>query len=282
MKKELNWLNKLTIVQVESKPLFNTALKNFINTNLLLNNVFIESLNKIYLFYISEIKTYQILVADDSFDISYLECFRTNCTSNKNILFVCKNYCILYKNKKPYFFQKNTQQINKDEINRFIESKLSISIDEIKEFDDESLFSLIDNYKKSNFKAILKDFNKTKDGFLAIYIVYIFTILAFLFYFTIYGSVNSKVIVKPKEITYPKMQYFSKDYNLILENLNKNKLKVKSFLYENKKIKLLFTSTNKENIYRFLIEFKNSINNSAVTYIKEKKLYECEIGIKSL
>lgn len=283
METKFDWIDKLNSVQVESKRLNTRHLKNFIDSTLLLNNISYSTNSKIFLLYLNEIKNYQVLVFDDDFDNAYLECFllSDSLKDNKSVLFIYKKYIVLYINKEPYFFQKNSAKINNIELKRYLENSLKVNIEYIEEVDDKKFNEYYTRFKKENKKKLLKNYNKTKEYFLVIYSIYICLIIAISFLSVINEKDELKSTTKKinilKDISF---KPFVLEYSDFIKSLNKNKLVLNSFFYEKNITKFIFQSKNKSDIYNFLLMNKNKIFNSSIMYSKELKTFICEVEIK--
>lgn len=285
METKFDWVDDFKYIQIDSNRLPARLIKNFTYSNLLLNNISYNLNSKIYLLYLNEIKSYQILVFDEKFDPAYLECFSKSLYLNEyeTVLFIYKQYMVLYKDKKPYYFQKNSININNDELRNYFENNLGLNIEYIEVVDDASFTKYFEKYKKEDKKSYLNNINKTKDYFLIIYLIYIVFLIITIFYLFTFNKENisnkdiKEINIDNKVKVFKPFTYL---YSDILDNLQKNKLNLNSFIYEKNSIKFIFHSTNKKNIYDFLLIYKNRIKNSSILYNKELKAFVCEVGLK--
>lgn len=97
---------------------------------------------------------------------------------------------VLYKDKKPYYFQKNSININNDELRNYFENNLGLNIEYIEVVDDASFTKYFEKYKKEDKKSYLNNINKTKDYFLIIYLIYIVFLIITIFYLFTFNKEN--------------------------------------------------------------------------------------------
>lgn len=275
-----NWCNTSSNLEIKSQKLKKSKLKNFVNTNLLLNSISFNKSNKIYCNYLDENESYQILVFENEFDESYLEVFNTFENSNKFTLFIHIKYFLVYKESKPYYFQKRSHGLTNEELKEFIENKFSISIDEIINVSDEDLLEGLKKYKQQKNKPMLLNINETKDYFFSIYSLYILFIVGGLTYLIYMQNIENKI--EPiKEVKKEKIFYsFEDKYDSFLKTFKSNKLKVVQLNYEKNIVKISFNSKEKKLLYSFLQEYKKNVLKSAITYLENEKIYLCEVSLK--
>lgn len=262
---------------IESPKLKQNKLKNFVVNSLLINNYIYSQRDFIYLFYLENINSYEILVSKEkvlSFDIlnSYIE-------ENGFVSIKYEDFYILFFDKKPYYFQQIQNDISNDEVYKYLENKLKIKIDNKIAINKNEFEKLSKKFKTDNL--LLTNINEEKRNQFKAYILYCLLILLSLSTYIFYNQ-SEKQIPKTKVVNkeYPNfISYYEKHKNL-LSKIRKHKLKLKTLIYEKKLLNLTFESKNKSDIYSFLLEYKNKISNSSITYIEKIKLYECIVDVK--
>lgn len=262
---------------IQSPKLKRNKLKNFVISSLLINNYIYSQRDFIYLFYLENINSYEILVSKEkvlSFDIlnSYIE-------ENGFISIKYEDFYILFFDKKPYYFQQIQNDISNDEVYKYLENKLKIKIDNKITINKNEFEKLSKEFKTDNL--LLTNINEEKRNQFKAYILYCLLILLSLSTYIFYNQ-SEKQIPKTKVVNkeYPNfISYYEKHKNL-LSKIRKHKLKLKTLIYEKKLLNLTFESKNKSDIYSFLLEYKNKISNSSITYIEKIKLYECIVDVK--
>lgn len=262
---------------IESPKLKQNKLKNFVVNSLLINNYIYSQRDFIYLFYLENINSYEILVSKEkvlSFDIlnSYIE-------ENGFVSIKYEDFYILFFDKKPYYFQQIQNDISNDEVYKYLENKLKIKIDNKIAINKNEFEKLSKKFKTDNLLST--NINEEKRNQFKAYILYCLLILLSLSTYIFYNQ-SEKQIPKTKVVNkeYPNfISYYEKHKNL-LSKIRKHKLKLKTLIYEKKLLNLTFESKNKSDIYSFLLEYKNKISNSSITYIEKIKLYECIVDVK--
>lgn len=262
---------------IESPKLKQNKLKNFVVSSLLINNYIYSQRDFIYLFYLENINSYEILVSKEkvlSFDIlnPYVE-------ENGFVSIKYEDFYILFFDKKPYYFQQIQNDISNDEVYKYLENKLKIKIDNKIAINKNEFEKLSKEFKTD--KLLLININEEKRYQFKAYILYCLLIILSLSTYIFYNQ-SEKQIHKTKIVNkkYPNfISYYEKHKNL-LSKIRKHKLKLKTLIYEKKLLNLTFESKNKSDVYSFLLEYKNRISNSSITYIEKIKLYECIVDVK--
>ena len=272
--------NDIDIIYISVEEQINTKnLKNFIKTNLELNNIYSYKNKKIYLSYIFELKEYQISI----FPLSLIPIFYifTNIKMDTNTLFICNDFFILYKNLKPYYFKKTNNTISTKDIKTYIKSKLNLEVFQVRIVSKEEENTYIKNYQvnKYQYKFIYLDTNKS----FVYYFLYVVLIFSCFFYF-FENITNNKTksnnslqeqkqlsskledIKKQKEFT-----YISKILLRIFEEEKKLNINIISISYNNNKIDMIVSSTKKDKLFDLLSVFTstkiNNINHEQNKYI---------------
>lgn len=285
MSLQFTWCDNAKLLKLKSVKLKKNQEKNFVKSSLFLNNISYDKSNQIYLFYIKEIETYQIMVFDKNFKSAYIECFEHyDKIEKENILFIHSKYFVLYKNKQAYYFQNLKYDITKEELKDYIKNNLDIDVNYVVEINDEDLAQLIKKYEERKKKSKLVNVNKAKDNFLKIYVLYIVLIIFALMYFL--NILPMQKFSQPtfktlsKVIPYTNFYPFDDKYKKILTHTKKYKLKIINLSYQNKIVNLKLQAENKKNLYDFLEQYEDKIVNKDFSIVKYKKIFIGEVGLK--
>lgn len=272
---------KTLIVKSPSK-LKKNQYKNFILTSLILNNQIYNEKDFIYLLNLEEINSYEIITSNE--EIKLFEILKFALTEKSDIYSVIRieSSFLIYKDSKPYYFQKIDNNISNEELISYIKNRLKIDITNIIEINQNEFESFKQKQSlEKDKKLLLENINKYSSNQLKIYLLYIFFFICMIILYLFYINTNKTVdIEKISKTNYLEYQSFYKKFENIRLHLSENKLNLISFNYENNSLRLIFQSSKKDNIYKFLMEYKKLITDSSITYLVDLKKYECSVDVR--
>ncbi|HRM77281.1 MAG TPA: hypothetical protein PLF55_03185, partial [Aliarcobacter cryaerophilus] len=118
-----------------------------------------------------------------------------------------------------------------------------------------------------------------------IYIFYLLSILfiGYYFYNTYFNIVEKKEEIIDFESIKSKITFnsFEEKFYVISKNIDKNRLVLNSFDYRHDTAKIVVSSSNKENIDKFLESCENVIS-SSTHFNEESKIFEATIDVGKL
>lgn len=288
--------NDIVVVDIEvTEKIDYRYLKSFVLSNLKLKNISLENSDKLYVNYLEYAKEYQVFVVNSQFSFFDFEVFYTY-YENRDFegfeLLICSNFFVIFKDKRFFYYQKINQDLNQDDFVKFLNKKFNINISSIKivskdEF--EKLKKDFINKNQINTKYINKEGLKyidLKANFsFYIYIFYLLSVLFFGYYFynTYFNIVEKKEEPIDFEAIKSKITFnsFEEKFYVISKNIDKNRLVLNSFDYRHGTGKIVVSSSNKQNIDKFLESCDNVIS-SSTHFIEESKIFEATIDVGKL
>lgn len=118
-----------------------------------------------------------------------------------------------------------------------------------------------------------------------IYVFYLFSILLFGYYFynTYFKVIEKEEQVIDFEAIKSRIAFdsFEEKFYVISKNIDKNRLVLNSFDYINSTAKIVVSSSDKQNIDKFLESCENIIS-SSTHFIEESKVFEATIDVGKL
>lgn len=136
-------INDILIIELEVKDKINDKfLKEFISTNLNLNNVTLEKNQKIYINYLEITKEYQIFILDKKFKHFEYEAILKEFKEFDFLdysLFIYDDFFVIFKNKELFYFNKLNKNVNKSDLLSFLKKKFNIEFSSIKELSKDEL-----------------------------------------------------------------------------------------------------------------------------------------------
>ncbi|PRM88289.1 hypothetical protein CJ671_09120 [Aliarcobacter cryaerophilus] len=288
--------NDIIVVDIEvTEKIDYRYLKSFVLSNLKLKNISLENSDKLYVNYLEYAKEYQVFVVNSQFSFFDFEVFYTyyeNIDFEGFELLICSNFFVIFKDKRFFYYQKINQDLNQDDFVKFLNKKFNINISSIKivskdEF--EKLKKDFINKNQINTKYINKEGLKyidLKANFsFYIYIFYLLSVLFFGYYFynTYFNIVEKKEEPIDFEAIKSKIAFnsFEDKFYVISKNIDKNRLVLNSFDYRHGTGKIVVSSSNKQNIDKFLESCENVIS-SSTHFIEESKIFEATIDVGKL
>ncbi|MCT7560972.1 hypothetical protein [Aliarcobacter butzleri] len=281
---------KLTLLEIEvSEKIDNKNLKNFIYTNFKLKNITTNKNDKTFLIYIKELKKYQIFILNEKYDFFEFQVFEQFYENKEEFgkvdLYLNEDFLCLYKNSKIYYYQKLNQIIQKDELIEFLNKKLQINIDNFKQIDKNEIEKLKNSYLEKNIKQNLSFLNLNQDYGFIFFVLYLIVILIFSF-FIFSNEEKIEQIENKEEITIDilkhkyEFQSFQEKLDLIIQDINTNSLDLQSLEFKQNRLKLILTSSKKEDLYQFLEKNNKNITFSSINLLENSNLYEAVIDAK--
>ena len=281
---------KLTLLEIEvSEKIDNKNLKNFIYTNFKLKNITTNKNDKTFLIYIKELKKYQIFILNEKYDFFEFQVFEQFYENKEEFgkvdLYLNEDFLCLYKNSKIYYYQKLNQIIQKDELIEFLNKKLQINIDNFKQIDKNEIEKLKNSYLEKNIKQNLSFLNLNQDYGFIFFVLYLIIILIFSF-FIFSNEEKIEQIENKEEITIDilkhkyEFQSFQEKLDLIIQDINTNSLDLQSLEFKQNRLKLILTSSKKEDLYQFLEKNNKNITFSSINLLENSNLYEAVIDAK--
>lgn len=281
---------KLTLLEIEvSEKIDNKNLKNFIFTNFKLKNITTNKKDKTFLIYIKELKKYQIFILNEKYDFFEFQVFEQFYENKEEFgkvdLYLNEDFLCLYKNSKIYYYQKLNQIIQKDELIEFLNKKFQINIDNFKQIDKNEIEKLKNSYLEKNIKQNLSFLNLNQDYGFVFFVLYLFVVLIFSF-FIFSNEEKIEQIENKEEINIDilkhkyKFQSFQEKLDLIFQDINTNSLDLQSLEFKQNRLKLILTSSKKEDLYQFLEKNNKNITFSSINLLENSNLYEAVIDAK--
>lgn len=263
-------------------------LKNFIKNSILLNNFEFKKNDKIFLLYIEEISSYEVIILNSNYRYFIVEVFFSIYKEGNNVdnvdLYLCDEFFCLFKNSNLYYFQKIDLNVDINELIEYVNKKLNIQINNYKKINNDELNLIKKDFLALDADNILENINKNFNYSIWIYFSYLLLIVTFSFFYFID---NQSTKIKEKEpINYEKIKnkhlysYFDDDFSVLYKRIKENKLQLKELYYKNKNWKIVLLSKNKDDIYSFLISYKSSLIENTIIYLPLEKLYECTLNVK--
>lgn len=281
----------IDFIEIEvSEKIEEKNLKSFILSNLELNNKKYTQNEKIYLSYITQLKSYQIFILPTSYKYFDFELFEILYDESINLdeiydLYLYKNYVVLYKNATFYYFQKISNNLDLDDFLTLIAKKFNIKINDCKRFEKFELDELKDLYKKQDFKSHFQNISFKNSHSFKYYLLFLAFITTLFFNF-IYEDMKLK-----KEKSLEKNSSFELD-RVIKEHkfrsleekirpiLSSVELELKSFDYDENHIKIVLNSKTKESIYDFIEKNKNFNLTPTIIYIENSKTFQAVLNVQ--
>lgn len=270
-----------SLVVKSSSKLKKNQEKNFVITSLILNNISFLQSDYMYLLYMENIQSYEIIISNEK-----IELFDILLLNNKVLegytLFIIDDIFLIFNDKKPYFLQKYEEQISDIELGEYVKNRFKIELNSITSFYTEEFKTLknINNFKKNS--SVLNNINEKKYFQLKFFLFYLCLILI-IFYLAISHKIekNEENVVKrtPVKIDNNFNSFYERFEKLRFE-LHSNGLELKELLFEGKNLNIIFYGEKKNNIYEFLKKYNTKIDNQHIIYHKELKLYESSADVK--
>ncbi|WP_323588598.1 hypothetical protein [Aliarcobacter butzleri] len=281
---------KLTLLEIEvSEKIDNKNLKNFIFTNFKLKNITTNKNDKTFLNYIKELKKYQIFILNEKYDFFEFQVFEQFYENKEEFgkvdLYLSEDFFCLYKNSKIHYYQKLNQIIQKDELIQFLNKKFQINIDNFKQIDKNEIEKLKNSYLEKDIKQNLSFLNLNQDYGFVFFVLYLFVVLIFSF-FIFSNEEKIEQIENKEEISIDilkhkyKFQSFQEKLDLIFQDINTNSLDLQSLEFKQNRLKLILTSSKKEDLYQFLEKNNKNITFSSINLLENSNLYEAIIDAK--
>lgn len=288
----------ITVVDIDvTEKIDDRYLKSFVLSNLKLKNIPLVNCDRLYVNYIQSAKEYQVLLVNHKFSFFDFEAFYSFYKRIDFIgfeLLVCNSFFVIFKDKRFFYYQKISEELNQDDFIRFLNKKFNIEINSVK------------NISKDDFETIKKDFldenrleknkiNRNKDGLKLIdlkssfsFYIYIFYLCSILFFGYYFYNTYLKTIEKEEQVidfeaikSRIAFDSFEEKFYLISKNIDKNRLILNSFDYRNSTAKIVVRSSNKQNIDKFLESCEDVIS-SSTSYIEDSKIFEAIIDVGKL
>lgn len=267
-------------------------LKDFAFTSLKLNNKNFSNNDLIYINYIEELKQYQILLITNNHKYLLFQIFEL--FYDKEIkgldLYLGDDFFCLYKDGLFYYYQAIEISLSIDDFLEFINRKFNSKINNYIKIEKDYLEELKEKYLLKNTKTTLKNINIKNDNSFKFYLVYIFLLLfsSLYFYFNYTDFFHKEEVVINEELHFEKLKNdylfvsVENDLNDIFKNIKLYNLDLVLFEYKQNNIKLTLASKNKENLYQFLKEYKETLISSSILFDENKKTYEMVAYAKSI
>jgi len=253
----------ILLIEIESTEEINSKnIDKFILTNLKLQNIDFQRDSKIIYTYISNLSLYQLILYNDACpEFLYFKSLHTN------EVFINKDYVVVYKNNKFFYYQKIENNILASNVVTFLKQRLQLDDLHVTNVNEAS----IDKNKKYNIIKPIKTYS------FRYFIIYFFILLFIFssFNFNIKKEKTDFNNIKRSAANLKKQLLFysiSEELKKIYTFANITENKIVQIILTNSKIKIETESKNKKNIYTFFNKLdKNSIEN--IFYNKEKGLF---------
>ena len=286
--------NIKTLIIDNKKNFKHKELLEYLYSMLEINNIDFSSTSFIHLSHLENLSQYQVILFDKDIEFTIIDIFKVfyskSCKLDNNDLFLADNFFVIYRKQKFYYVQKIDYEINLDDLKKYILQMLKIKIDNIYSIDSNTMLDLENKYNEKYKNTSLLNINYKKDKSFKIYSLYIITcaLLLITYYFYMFENENrlSNALMQENKKDYERFvkanafNGLEDEFDEILNNIKKNKLKLHDFKYEKNYISLTFESKKKENIYNFLDFYRKRINKSSITLDVNSNLYRCLCDVK--
>lgn len=268
-------------------------IKEFISSFLQLNNISYENEDTIFYNYLKEANKYQVFVLDKKYKYLLFEVFKAkylNSNEHSIDLFITKEFFVVFKEQKLYYFQSINYEVYEDELKQYIKKNLNLEIQRLFYIDNSELSQLKEEYVNNFVKSDLKSLCDESSFSLKYFLLYISLLILLVFTYIFYSNIQEeKLLLEKKEklSSYEinqknKYRYFPSLITIVEldKKIKKFKLNLISASFKKKKLNLIVNSSKKENIYSFLSLYKKSLINNTITFNEQSKVYECNANIK--
>ena len=270
-----------------SEKIKDANFSNFISTSLNLNNFETTKNDFLHVIFIEEILQYQILIFPQHNKIPIFQIFEQLYFTKTDLitfdLYITNTFFCLYKNRKIYYYQNLESKIINEELLDYLSKKFNQEINNYKFFTELNLKELEVKYLKQNNKNSIKNFNQKNNFSFKLYLIYLIIIFSIIFIFKEKNQIEENFKTE-NNFNDLKNEYLFNYFYLDFDNLNnllrKYNLNLKLLDYKDNKIKLIFTSNSKPNIYAFLEDIKNRLISQQIIFIENENIFESIIYVK--
>lgn len=280
------------IISIEiavSEKIDDKNLKDFVLTSLKLNNKDYNKNDLIYATYIEELNQYQIIIINNQYRQGTFQVFELFYEKkSKGIdLYLADDFFCLYKNGTFYYYQTIEFILKIEEFLEFINKKFNTEINNYKRIEKTYFEELRNKYSLRNEKTSIKNINTKNNNSFKFYIIYLFLLISLSSYFytnqhnltKIKNSIDNNALELEKFKKERLFVSFENDFEKILENIKKYDLNLLLLEYKENSVKIILTTTIKENLYLFLDEYKKGLISSSVNFDENKKTFETIIHV---
>ncbi|WP_198305608.1 hypothetical protein [Arcobacter vandammei] len=278
-------LENIEIIDIEaSEEIEKKNLKSFISTFFELKNINLSSNSKIVLNYIKELKIYQILLIKEKFNNLEIELFYKLLENNEKefISFIYEKYFLIFKNNKIYYIQNIDENIDNRELLSYLNKNFKITFDTFITINKDELYKN-EIVKKTNIKF----FDIKKDYSFYFFLLYMFCLAFFCLLFFMQENYKSQesyekennLDIKILENAY-KFDSFEQWLKKIFYKLEQENLKVEKFSFIEDILNLEISSSNKDDIYKFLEDKDFVFLSSKIDFIENKNIYKAKIDVQ--
>lgn len=262
-----------------SEEILDKNIDNFIIHNLEKENK-LKNNHRIFYSYLNFSKEYFICYYENTYnafnpiDLICLKIKNKN-LDKKRVLVYFEDYFLLFNHSRFYYFQKIEKELISQDIKQYVEKRFMFEVNETYHF------NISDFEKSSKEKNTATSLNYLNDKkILNRYFIYLISLLLVGLSTFAYDSYNKTLLEKEKKSKYQskKKQNINmlKDTlyyktSLLLNEIEKNKLKIKKFAFSKKSVNLTIILSDSTDAYTFLQKYKNI---KILTYKKIKDGYE--------
>lgn len=278
-----------TIVIEVNEEIKKNHIKEFIYTSLSLQNIKIDKKDYLLYIYISEIKSYEIVIYKNRFNKLLLlnGYFQKNPSLNTTLL-VCDNLIVLFKDKKLFYIHKLEYNLSQDELKEFIYNRFSIVVDDFRFLEYDELKKI--KFHKNQLFAKLNFITKNNYIYTSLYITYLlilFLLISFIIYENNFSKSKLEDDIKQKQ-THLMNLINSKQKSLqvvslveIFKNIKLFSLDLRKLTYEQKNYFLILENTDEKELYKFVNIYKKNTKIKKLQYVSERGKYELHIQISN-
>ena len=275
-------------------------LPEFIRTSIFNSNIDTDENSWLYYKFLPSTLSYEILIFNHEFKNNFilepfifLSYYKNDIEINTTDLFITDKYFVLFKNKE-FILLKNITNIEKDDIQRYIEQSYEIKIDnkivltkdEINQIKNNHL---IDNPKiKYNFIKLHK-----KNSFR--YFLYFICLCTICFTYIIFTKTDNKndINIQSNKDSletkyYNKLLTIDKNHKSNLINktidlfkyLKINKITIESLKYYKSKVHLNIVHNDKRKLLDFTTIYNQKVDIKSLNFIEDTQKYKMDISIE--
>lgn len=253
-------------------------LKDFFYTSLENKNIKNYRSQNILYVYLEESNLYEIILSNSKnsfiFELLVLKYQKIK----KGIdAYIFRNFFLIYKDSQFYFYKNVEENFPKEEILFYIKNTLKLTIDNYYTLRVEDII-LFEKEFDINKHRTIKSLKKQKSYSFYFYISYLlFLIFCSISYFY-YDDLLPKKEIKNK-VKIENYFFLSKKINLLNKDIREFKIEVKDLTLNKNRLKLVFYSKKRKNLFLFLRKYENDLSKTYFKFDDNLKAYESKIDV---
>ena len=283
-----------------SEEISSKYINQFIRTTVSNSDIDTDENSYLYYNFLPYSSSYEILIFNKNFKGKFilepfmlLSYYPIDKQINSTDLFITENYFVLFKDKE-FILLKNITNIEKDDIQSYIEQSYNLTIDNTIALSKDDIKKLKNLYLKNNYDINYNFLKLQKENSFKYFIYFILLSSTIFGYLLFNKTYTKKQIILPtkkenlEEKNYKNLLniYKKHDQNLInktidlFKYLKLNKITITSLKYSNKKLNLNINHKDKNKLLAFTTIYNKKIDIKSLNFLKETKNYKMEISIE--